>query len=605
MSKPLLKLTNLSKTYDDGYTAIAGVNITIKKGDFVTFLGPSGCGKTTTLKMIAGFEKPTKGKILYNGVDIKDVPVNNRPTSLVFQDYALFPNMNVFQNVTYGLKLMRTPCEDTPKNLYVEADKVYNEAKKISDKKIKEISRKKELYKNELTKLKQKYLKNSFLADIADMRRPQYLVAMSELEKQVVDKYGERTTKLSFKQRFSLKLNKIFTFLRIPKQIKIETQNMNEIEKEICQLQRWYNYKQPLDKKIDSIEEKRNDLDYWVSYWQNYPTLKKEEFEKRKITRRLNKTEVAEKANKFIEIVGLKGKENKYPSELSGGMQQRVALARSLVIEPEMVLLDEPLSALDAKIRQQMRDELSRLHQELGMTFILVTHDQEEALSLSTKIVVMNVGHVEQIGTPHEIYDAPINTWVAKFIGSANLFEGHIAGINQVAILNNLIIDTESDDDTTYLEDQKVVVMIRPEDIDVVPEGQGFFDATVTKITYKGLLNEIICHQADGDQDIKLETINKLDVGQKVGLTWDPEDVHIIQFNDDGEYIDERLSELTNTNSRTIAGDDSNDGDIQLKPKLEKLNVLSRELARQDYEQTEEEEKIEQESFEANDFPKD
>ncbi len=197
LSKPLLKLTNLSKTYDDGYTAIAGVNITIKKGDFVTFLGPSGCGKTTTLKMIAGFEKPTKGKILYNGIDIKDVPVNNRPTSLVFQDYALFPNMNVFQNVTYGLKLMRTPCEDTPKNLYVEADKVYNEAKKISDKKIREISRKKELYKNELTKLNQKYLKNSFLAEIADMRRPQYLAAMSELEKELIEKYGDQETKLN------------------------------------------------------------------------------------------------------------------------------------------------------------------------------------------------------------------------------------------------------------------------------------------------------------------------------------------------------------------------------------------------------------------------
>lgn len=605
MSKPLLKLTNLSKTYDDGYTAIAGVNITIKKGDFVTFLGPSGCGKTTTLKMIAGFEKPSKGKILYNGIDIKDVPVNNRPTSLVFQDYALFPNMNVFENITYGLKLMRTPCEDTPKNLYAEADKVYNEAKKISVKKIKEISRKKELYKNEIFKLKQKYLRNPVLSEIADMRRSQYLAAMSELEKQLIEKYGDSNTQLSFKQRAGLKFNKILTFLRIPKQIRIETNNMNEIEKEICQLQRWYNYKQPIDKKIDTIEEKRNDLDYWISYWQNYPSLKKEEFEKRKITRRLNKDEIAERANKFIDIVGLKGKETKYPSELSGGMQQRVALARSLVIEPEMVLLDEPLSALDAKIRQQMRDELTRLHKELGMTFILVTHDQEEALSLSTKIVVMNVGHVEQIGTPHEIYDAPINTWVAKFIGSTNLFSGNIAGINKVSILNNLIIKTESDDDTTYLEDQKVVVMIRPEDIDVVPCGTGYLDAIVEKITYKGLLNQIICKQEGSEQEIKLETINTLKIGEKVGLTWDPEDVHIIQFNDDGEYIDERLSELTNANSRDLAFDDDSEDTTTLKTKLQKLNVLSRELARQGYKEIEEENKIEEESFTTINVPKD
>ena len=147
--------------------------------------------------------------------------------------------------------------------------------------------------------------------------------------------------------------------------------------------------------------------------------------------------------------------------------------------------------------------------------------------------------------------------------------------------------------------------MIRPEDIDVVGTGTGFFDATISKITYKGLLNEIICQPVAGGQEIKLETINKLNVGQTVGLTWDPEDVHIIQFNDDGEYIDGRLSELTNTNSRTLAGADEEEQDHTNKPKLEKLNVLSREIARQDYEQTEEEENIEQESFEATNFPKD
>jgi spermidine/putrescine transport system ATP-binding protein len=175
------------------------------------------------------------------------------------------------------------------------------------------------------------------------------------------------------------------------------------------ELRKWYLYKLPIDAKYDRLTFQYNRLDKLSSYWQNFPMTSQESFKKKNTSRKLTRDEIKNKANQIIELVGLQGNENKYPNELSGGMQQRVALARALVVEPDILLLDEPLSALDAKVRQQMQLELKRLHNELGITFILVTHDQEEALTLSSKVVVMSKGRVEQIDTPKRIYDSPRN----------------------------------------------------------------------------------------------------------------------------------------------------------------------------------------------------
>lgn len=526
MEKPILKLLSIDKTYDDGFQAIENFNLEIFKGEFVTLLGPSGCGKTTMLKIIGGFEKPTKGKILYNGLDIKDMSITNRPTSTVFQDYALFPNMSVLQNVRYGLKLMRTPLDNIPENVYKTADKVTSDAEKKAKREIAILHKQRVNLKKDLNKLDKKYEKNSFLKRIKDMRRPQYLASVDELYNQLEQEYGENfVSKITLKQQILDLFNGWLSFLRLPKQFNITSKNMNEIEKEIFELKKWYRFKKPIDDKYDKISDKYNDLDYWVSYWQTYPQSKKELFEKRNITRKLNEAEIKKKLDDVIKLVGLQGKEKAYPSELSGGMQQRVALARSIVIEPEIILLDEPLSALDAKVRKQLQEELKRLHKELGITFILVTHDQEEALMLSNKIVVMSNGKIEQLGTPNEIYDEPKSLWVANFIGRANIFNGVYLG-NGWVDFNGINFKTNFTDQ--FEINETVYVMIRPEDFDIVESGCGNLnDAVVDSVTYKGLLYDITCKY--GEQNITVEGIKNIATNVRIGLKIDPEDVHLIK----------------------------------------------------------------------------
>ena len=244
-SNNIIELKNIVKTYDNGFTAVDGFNLEVKRGEFVTFLGPSGCGKTTTLRMIAGFEIPTSGEILLNGQDISKLPPNKRPINTVFQRYALFPHLNIFDNIAFGLKLKKLP-----------------------------------------------------------------------------------------------------------------------------------------------------------------------------------KAEIVKKVKKVLEMVDLEGFEDRKVATLSGGQQQRIAIARALVNEPEILLLDEPLGALDLKMRKEMQIELKGMHDRLGITFIYVTHDQEEALTMSDKIVVMSEGEIQQIGTPEDIYNEPKNAFVADFIGESNSFEG-------------------------------------------------------------------------------------------------------------------------------------------------------------------------------------
>ena len=325
----IISLQGVNKTFDDA-TVVYDFNLDITKGEFVTFLGPSGCGKTTTLRMIAGFETPTSGKILLNGEDITRIPPHKRPINTVFQRYALFPYLNVYDNVAFGLKLKKIPFETT-------------------------------------------------------------------------NRKGEKVTKL----------------------------------------------------------------------------------------RHLTKQEIDEKVMHALKVIDLEDLEKRDISTLSGGQQQRVAIARAIVNEPEILLLDEPLGALDLKMRKEMQLELKEMHKKLGITFIYVTHDQEEALTMSDTIVVMQNGEIQQVGTPIDIYNEPVNAYVANFIGESNIYNATMVGKLKVRFLNH-IFDCVDD----FPLNEKVDVVVRPEDVIMsVVKGEPAKDKLVGTITtkiFKGIHYEYV-----------------------------------------------------------------------------------------------------------------
>ena len=323
-SNCIIELKDVVKSFDDTLV-IDHVSLSVRKGEFVTLLGPSGCGKTTTLRMIAGFDLPTSGQILLNGKDISLLPPNKRPVNTVFQRYALFPHLNVFDNIAFGLRMKRVV------NTY---------------------------------------------------RNPK----------------GEEYTR----------------------------------------------------------------------------------------TEKLTKAEIAAKVKKALEMVDLEGFEKREISTLSGGQQQRVAIARALVNEPEILLLDEPLGALDLKMRKEMQIELKAMHRRLGITFIYVTHDQEEALTMSDTVVVMADGVVQQIGTPTDVYNEPANTFVADFIGESNIFSGTVTGKRKVRFCGKTF---ECVDD--FEKNEMVDVVVRPEDIVMCDPDQGALKGKVISVVFKGIHYEI------------------------------------------------------------------------------------------------------------------
>ncbi len=525
MKKNLLSFIDLRKVYDNNYVAVKKLNLDINKGEFVTLLGPSGCGKTTVLKMLAGFEYPTQGRILYNGLDIKDLSVNDRPTATVFQDYALFPNMTIKQNIEYGLKAMRVPSEAMTPEIEKKAENIFNDATKKANGKIKSIEKKRKELLKDINKCEKEYTKHKGWEEFKKMRFNDFQIAIKRLNKELYATYGDDfVSKQTNWNKFKSKLNMMLIKMHVSYRFDVSTKGMNDIEKEIVRITKIYSAKYYLDQKYDVLKDKYNNLDFDISYWQNYPTHQKEKYLKNTASRKLTRDEIEQRTKKVIDLVGLKGKETNMPHELSGGMQQRVALARAIVIEPEIILLDEPLSALDAKVRGQMQKEMKRLHKELKLTFILVTHDQEEALMLSDKVVVMSQGQIEQVGTPQEIYDYPENKWVAKFIGRANFFDGIYLNNHKAQFLGL----TQKVEELYKFKDQsKVTVMIRPEDFDVVEAGKGFLDVQVESCEYRGLLWDIKCKL--DKQIIVVEGVNKVIPGSTIGLKWDAEDIHLIR----------------------------------------------------------------------------
>jgi len=343
MSKELIRLRDLCMAFDDELV-LDHINLYINDSEFLTLLGPSGCGKTTTLRIIGGFTTPTSGDVTFDGVRINDVPPHKRQINTVFQKYALFPHLDVFENIAFGLRIAKVPAE-----------------------------------------------------------------------------------------------------------------------------------------------------------------------------------EIEERVTEMLGVVSLKGFEHRKITQLSGGQQQRVAIARALVNRPKVLLLDEPLGALDLRLRKDMQNELKRIQQQMGITFIYVTHDQEEALTMSDTVVVMDKGRIQQIGTPEDIYNEPKNAFVADFIGESNILNGTMVRDNVVKMYGKEFPCV----DGGFAPNEPVDVVIRPEDIDIVPVEQGQLAGTVTNVTFKGMQYDIIV-DFRGFKWL-IQTTDHSPVGARIGIKIDPDGIHIMK----------------------------------------------------------------------------
>jgi len=345
----LIDLKGISKEYD-GVKVLKDINLYIRRKEFVTLLGPSGCGKTTTLRIIGGFETASEGTLLFEGKDIGHLPPYKRRVNTVFQKYALFPHLNVFDNIAFGLKLKKVP-----------------------------------------------------------------------------------------------------------------------------------------------------------------------------------KAEIARKVEQMLELVNLKGYGKRHVDALSGGQQQRVAIARSLVNEPEVLLLDEPLGALDLKLRKEMQLELKAMQQRLGITFIYVTHDQEEALTMSDTVVVMKDGTIQQIGDPKSIYDEPANAFVADFIGESNILRGTMIRDELVEFAGHQFPCVDSG----FGENAPVDVVVRPEDIMLVGEDVGQLVGTIKSVLFKGVHYEMMIDA--GEYTFKVHSTSMQPQGSRVGVSIVPFNIHIMKPMEEGK----------------------------------------------------------------------
>jgi len=370
MSKELIRLANCTMAFD-GEVVLDNINLYINDKEFLTLLGPSGCGKTTTLRIIGGFQEPTSGDVFFDGVRINSIPPHKRAVNTVFQRYALFPHLNVFENIAFGLRIPKVDPETKQK-------------------------------------------------------------------------------------------------VKLPEQ------------------------------------------------------------------------EIHDRVMEMLQVVNLKGFEKRRITQLSGGQQQRVAIARALVNRPKVLLLDEPLGALDLKLRKDMQNELKRIQQSLGITFIYVTHDQEEALAMSDTVVVMDGGKIQQIGTPEDIYNEPKNAFVADFIGESNILDGIMRADGVVEIFNRKFQCL----DKGFLPDEPVDVVIRPEDVDIVPEDQGQLKGTVTSVTFKGVHYDTIV-DFYGFKWL-IQTTDFCPVDSRIGIKIDPDGIHVMKksqysgmFGDYSSYSEE------------------------------------------------------------------
>lgn len=470
MARKILELKGIRKTYGDN-VILDNFNLTINENEFVTFLGPSGCGKTTTLRIIGGFETMEAGELLLDGIDIASLPSHKRPINTVFQKYALFPHLNVYDNIAFGLR-----------------NNVYSNVYDIGTMNLMEKWGFKEEEINDLVH------KLTFIEKPNDVRK--YVINLFS-EKSALYKLEDDLKAIEKKKHFHT-LNDAKGDLQIlldKHGLSFDFSNSNPETK-------YKAFKKTFCNELNSKEKYASMI---------------EEISQRGFKEKVIKEEVL----KALKLVNLDGYEEREISSLSGGQMQRIAIARAIVNKPRILLLDEPLSALDLKLRKSMRLELRELQRKLGITFIFVTHDQEEAMVMSDRIVVINEGKIQQLGRPEDIYNAPINRFVATFIGEVNIFRGVYSDVKRLQILNKTFKVSASD----FHPGDKIYVIVERPDFDICSLDIAKLVGEVVSSQYEE--NKYLLGVKINDHIVEIESEDKEKIGDKIGLMVSPDNIYV------------------------------------------------------------------------------
>lgn len=509
--KKLIELKGIHKEYN-GNVVIDDLNLYINENEFITLVGPSGCGKTTTLRIIGGFETPDYGQVILDGITINNTPPYHRPINTVFQKYALFPHLNVFDNVAFGLRNFSRTMSDLKNQVALRYEKERRELALCLQNKSLTASEKKEI-KQRLVAIK-RLVKQEIASE------KEKLIAVKI--KQVEEKYATMIAELD--RKIDIEWEKDDEVKKAKNRIK---EINEEIERALASGQSRSKATKPYEEELKMLQK--------VAVWEELVLLEKAKKQalkdksmelKASRSLMLNKKQIAEKVKEALKLVKLEGYEDRKIDSMSGGQQQRVAIARAIVNKPRILLLDEPLSALDLKLRQEMQYELKEMQRSIGITFIFVTHDQEEALTMSDTIVVMDKGIIQQIGTPMDIYNEPKNRFVATFIGESNIIRGEYIGHKKVRFMGQEFDCV----DENFTEGEACDVVIRPEDFDRVDPSCAKLVGVVTDIVFKGVHFEI-CADVCG-MEFVIHDYEIAKVGEKIGLNVDPYEIHLMKVHD-------------------------------------------------------------------------
>lgn len=508
MSKKLIELKGITKSFS-GNTVVEDFNLYINENEFITLVGPSGCGKTTILRIIGGFEIPDSGQIILDGVTINNIPAYQRPINTVFQKYALFPHLNVFDNVAFGLKNFSRVLSDIKNSIAATFEDEKNECyQKLGNSNITKEEK-------QAIKLRLKEIKKQIEVETINQKNQLIEQKLTEIE----EKYDPIIANLD--AQIDIEWEKDDEVKEAKNRIKeIEELIALEVEKGISLAKAT----KPYDNELKKLKK----IATW-SELERLEKLKKETLADKALEVKsakslmLNKKQIKEKVLEALKMVKLEGFENRKIDQMSGGQQQRVAIARAIVNRPRILLLDESLSALDLKLRQEMQYELKELQRRVGITFIFVTHDQEEALTMSDTIVVMDKGKIQQIGKPMDIYNEPKNRFVANFIGESNIIRGTYVGPKQVEFMGEVFECV----DENFEIGEACDVVIRPEDFDRKPIKEAKLVGVVTDIVFKGVHFEI-CADING-MEFVIHDYEIAQVGDQIGLSVDPYEIHLMK----------------------------------------------------------------------------